>query len=241
MHVRVVAIASLLCVLISRGIAADELTPSGAQDASTATIVRPEAPGEKVTFNEAARELTAVYPIHMADFLQVQQNSYNWQGPADASMKCDIGFTPSAVVIKGEFRDDHAFQQPMVRPAKESWWRITYGADGIEFAIDDPTSRAQRTRFVLNWSSQGVSPRVEVLDSPLPRRIGFVPSADMEVFKDATESPTSPNWRFQAVVPFSALADPRLFNRALSITARLHDLDGDMSTYLCMEQKIEKK
>jgi hypothetical protein len=221
---------------------ADELTPSGGPDSAqtTGSMEAAEVPG-KISFEEAAEELAAVYPIQASEFLQVAQNSYNWRGPADASIRCDIGFTPSAVVIKGEFRDDHPFHQTMISPAMPGWWRITYGADGIEFVLDDPTSASQRVQFALNFGSQGLNPRVYRIASPLVPGTGPIPTAALEVFKDPNDSPAAPNWHFQVAVPFSALADPRFFARPMHITARVHDVDGDMSTYLRIEQTIEKR
>lgn len=224
---------------------ADELTPSGGPRAQETTASASAMPGEMINFDEAAKELTAVYPIQLNNFTQVVQNSYNWKDAEDASMKCDIGFTPSAIVIKGDFVDDHPFYQPYTHPSMADWWKITYGADGIEFLMDDPTSATRHLQIALNFSSAAVTPRVELLASPAGFKPGFLRSAVLELGTQGEPGGGSyaagTPIQFRAAIPITAVADPKFFSTPLRITARLHDLDGDPSTYLMMQETIEKK
>lgn len=235
----------ILLGTISRFAQADELTPSGSPRTSEPVALPTAAEGGPVNFDEAAKDLTAVYPIQLSDFSQVVQNSYNWKGPGDASMKCDIGFTRSAIIVKGDFKDDHPFYQPYVHPAMADWWKIRYGADGIEFIMDDPTSSARRVQFALNFSSAAVDPRVELIVSPFGKKTGFLKTAVLEVGapgeRDGGTYVAGNPIQFRAAIPFAEIADPKFFAGPLRITARLHDMDGDPSTYLMMEQVIETK
>lgn len=221
---------------------ADEVTPSGGRARDAAAVDADYAgTGERMTFEDAARDLTAVYPIQISDAQQVVQNSFNWNGPADASLRCDIGFTPDAVVIRGEFVDDHPFCQTSPQPAMPDWWMITYGADAIQFVFDDPTSATRRVSFVLNFGSRATRPQVDLLASP-GRRPGRVAAATLELFDGrpgADEAQKAVH--FRAAVPIAALGDPRFFGGALRISVRMHDLDGDWSTYQVLQEVIEKK
>ena len=230
--------AFLLPTLHSR---ADEVTPSGGTPSS---IVDADVSGgaEKISFDDAARELTSVYPILISSANQVVQNSFNWNGPADASLRCDIGFTPDAVVVRGEFVDDYPFCQPIARPAMPDWWMITYGGDGIQFTFDDPTSAPRRVSFVLNFGSRATRPQVDLMASPV-RPAGVISTADLELFDG--QSPSGNGGQravmFRAAVPIAALGDSRLFSGPLRITLRMHDLDGDWSTYQVLQEVIERK
>lgn len=236
----------LLCLLFAPAPpcvrAADEVTPSGGRQRDAALVDADYAgTGERITFDEAARDLTAVYPIQISDAQQVVQNSFNWNGPADASLRCDIGFTPDAVVIRGEFVDDHPFCQTTLQPAMPDWWMITYGADGIQFVFDDPTSATRRVSFVLNFGSRATRPQVDLLASP-GRRPGRVAAATLELFDGrpgADEAQKAVH--FRAAVPVAALGDPRFFAGPLRISVRMHDLDGDWSTYQVLQEVIEKR
>ena len=196
---------------------------------------------ERISFEEAASGLSAVFPVQLTSMDQVVQNSYNWKGPQDASMRCDIGFAPTAVVIRGEFRDDLPFFQTMEHPAMPEWWGIQYGADGLEFLLDDPTSATRRVRFVLNFGSGAVNPRVELLASPRSDAPGFIPQAVLDLEDAPGTAPEEGTIQFRTAIPYSALAETDFFRGPLRITVRLHDLDGDYSSYLMMQQAIEKK
>ncbi|MBX7247249.1 MAG: hypothetical protein K1X53_17260 [Candidatus Sumerlaeaceae bacterium] len=233
-----------LCV--GNALRADEATPSGgpktvaveeASDATAATVL---------DFDAVSQDLSVAYPLKLDNFSQVLQNSYNWQGPQDASLQCDIGFTPESVIIRGEFQDDHPFTQTMVHPAMADWWKITYGADGIDFTLDDPTSSAQQVRFVLNFGSRAVNPRIELLKTPLGTKAGFLETGFLQIsdarpFLEKDSSGATSPIQFKAAIPLTSLADRRLFNGPLRITVRLHDVDGDKSSYLMMMQTVEKK
>lgn len=249
-HFRDVLLVYLGCLIIPGAcVAADESPPSGGpvRNSVVQEMQALTEPGP-IDFQEAASQLASVYPLQLIEHSKVIQNSYNWQGPEDASLKCDIGFAPGAVVIKGEVQDDLPFFQTLVHPSMPLWWRITYGADGVEFILDDPTSASQHVQFALNLSSQGVEPRVELLASPLNRKPGFIRSASLRLFAHNPDAPAIPDaaWHggpvyFQAAIPFSALAEPKFFNGPLRISVRLHDLDGDISSYLMMQETIEKR
>src|SRR5207244_4423304 len=125
--------------------------------------------------------LTAVFPVQLDHFDQVLQNAGNWSGPDDASLVREIGFTPEALLIHGDIHDDQPFVQPMVHPNMPDWWRIRYGGDGAEFIFDDPTSATRRLHIILNFSSAGVNPRVDLLASPLPFPKGFLQDAELKL------------------------------------------------------------
>ncbi len=220
---------------------ADEVTPSGGNRPS---MVDADFSGgaERIQFDDAARELTSVYPILIASASQVVQNSFNWNGPADASLRCDIGFTPDAVVVRGEFVDDYPFCQPIARPAMPEWWMITYGGDGIQFTFDDPTSASRRVSFVLNFGSRATRPEVNLITSPT-RPVEVISTADFELFDGQAPANTGGQRAvmFRAAVPIAALGDSRLFSGPLRITLRMHDLDGDWSTYQVLQEVIERK
>lgn len=230
------------CLALLPGLVfADQVTPSGGPRPSEAQTQPDHQGGQPIRFQEAAAGLTAVFPLQLARMDQVVQNSYNWRGPQDASMKCDIGFAPQALVIRGEFRDDLPFFQTMLRPAMPEWWHIQYGADGIEFQLDDPTSDTRRVRFVLNFGSAAVDPRVELLASPLGQKTGFLSSAALEMEDAPGSSPEEGAVQFRVAIPYSALAEADFFRGPLRITARQHDVDGDFATYLMLQEAIEKK
>jgi hypothetical protein len=241
--------ALLLLSFLAAPACCDELTPSGGlQDgeSTAAAAVAPVPPA--IRYRDVADELGAVYSVTLDTMAQVAQNSHNWQGPQDASAKCEVGFAQDALVIRGEVLDDHPFHQTLAKPAMPDWWKITYGADGLELRFDDPSSGTRRLRLALNFGSRATRPRVDLLQSPSGRAPGPVGSADMRLSDaparagagEGAGPPPAPV-RFEAAVPFEALADPGFFAGPLRITVKLHDLDGDWATYLMMTDTIEKK
>lgn len=219
----------------------DELTPStGVQPETTATADAETSPPAGMNYEDQSRLLVTVYPIELGEASQVVQNRYNWTGRQDASIKCEIGFTDEAVVLRGELRDDRPFFQPRLRPAQPDWWKITYGADGVEVFLDDPTSATRQVRFALNLGSEGTQPRVDVLRALDGRPTGFTSNGEVLLRGLASQGESSVI-NVRAVVAKDALADRRFFNGPLRIRIRLHDLDGHPSTYLMMEQVVEKK
>ncbi len=239
---KIPSITMCLCLVLAGAAFADELTPSGGpREAESGTSVQTA----KISFEDAARDLTAVYPIQLDSFDQVLQNSFNWSGPLDASMRCEIGFTPEALVIRGTMLDDHPFHQTLERPAMPDWWRIPYGADGMAFDFDDPTSASRRLSIALNYGSRAIKPRIELLASPQKLKPGFIPSADFELLDapavEGSGAEKSPPILFRVAIPFAALAEGRFFSGPLRITVRLFDLDGDWSTFCMMQETVEKK
>jgi hypothetical protein len=229
----------LALILMPCYVRADEVTPAGEKTAASSSDS--EAAEAPVSFEQAARELSTVFPIQLDQFADVVQHPYNWNGPKDASMKCDIGFTPTAIIIKGEMLDDVSFEQVMEQPAMPNWWKITYGADGLEFQLDNPTSAAQQLHFALNFGSRGLHPRVEMLNSPAVTRPAFLKSAVLEYKEVPAQSADTNHYQFQAAIPVSGFADPKFFAGPLRITVRMHDVDGDFSTYSMLQKVIEKK
>ncbi len=225
------------------------------------TLATPGVPAEEseappganqfeVSFEEQSKMLTGVYPLILDRMDQVKQNSYNWRGLRDASLGCEIGFTPQAIVVRGKVLDDQPFVQPIAYPAKPDWWQTTYAGDGIELTFEDPTSSTNRLRLILNFSSAGLTPKVQVLEAPLVRNAGILTSAELKV-KSLTEADVPENlpdpakpvagFRFETAIPTTGLAEPRFFSGPLRMTVRLHDLDGEIETYLKLEEVIEKR
>lgn len=208
----------------------------------------PSAP--PLSFEEQAAMLTSVYPITLDRMSQVSQNSYNWGGIRDASLSCELGFTPEAIVIRGKVLDDQPFVQPVAYPAKPNWWKTTYAADGITLSFEDPTSATNRLRLVLNFSSSGLSPKVQVLEAPLVSTAGILTSAELRIRSlvpddipaklPNTELPLT-GFRFECVIPTTGLAEPKFFSNPFRLTVALHDLDGGVDTYLKMEDVLEKR
>ncbi len=204
----------------------------------------------EVSFEEQSKMLTGVYPLTLDRMDQVRQNSYNWRGLRDASLGCEVGFTPQAIVIRGKVLDDQPFVQPIAYPEKPDWWQTTYAADGIELTFEDPTSATHRLRLILNFSSAGLAPKVQVLEAPLVRTAGILTSADLKI-KALTDEDVPLNlpdpdvavagFRFEAAIPTTGLAEPKFFSGPLRMNVRLHDLDGEIETYLKMEEVIEKR
>src|SRR5436305_1502493 len=92
--------ARFCCALLTAATAvAEPVTPSDAVTQPTDTNATETAP---ITYEAAVKGAT-FYAIELGDMSQVMQNSYNWSGPADASMKCQVGFTADALLIKGDF------------------------------------------------------------------------------------------------------------------------------------------
>lgn len=192
-------------------------------------------------FAAAARDLGPVLSFRLDAMEQATVNPHNWRGPADSSLRCDLGFSPVAVVMSGVFRDDTPFYQTMTSPARPDWWRIAYGADGIDVLIDDPTSAARRIRFALDAGSAATDPRVDLVSTFAGAKPGPVPSAILE-FRDSAGPGSTPGAvAFDAAIPLEALAPPEFFTRPLRITVRLHDMDGGPSTYIMMQQTVERR
>lgn len=194
--------------------------------------------------------LTSVYPATLDRMSQVTQNSYNWHGIRDASLACEIGFTPQALVVRGKILDDQPFVQPIAYPAKPDWWKVTYAADGLDLSFDDPTSAGNRLRLILNFSSAGLAPKVQVLQAPMVSTAGILTSAELRIKsltpEDVPEHLPEPSrplagFRFECAVPTTGLAEPKFFSGPLRMTVRLHDLDGPVETYLKMEEVLEKR
>lgn len=203
-----------------------------------------------ISFEEQARMLTSVYPVTLDKMSQVTQNSYNWRGIRDASLACELGFTPLAIVIRGKVLDDQPFVQPIAYPAKPDWWKVTYAADGIGLNFDDPTSATNRLRLILNFSSAGLAPKVQVLEAPLVSTPGILTSAELHIkslrpedIPDNLPNPEKPlaGFRFECAIPTTGLAEPKFFSGPLRMTVQLHDLDGEIETYLKMEEVLEKR
>lgn len=232
-------------LLLAAGARGEESTPGGAAVSQAAQGLQPTV--QPVRFEEAEAQLVSVIPFELSSFSGVVQNSYNWRGAQDASLQMELGFTPDALVLRGSLRDDHPFYQTSVHPSRPAWWRIGYGGDGVELSFDDPTSSAQHLQFALNFSSRAVEPRVDLLSSPLGIEPGFVQAADFRLEDPgAPGSEQSPQMadataRFEVAIPLGLLAEPKFFSGPLHITVRLHDMDGDPSTYLMMQQTVEKK
>ncbi len=205
-------------------------------------------PGSRpIPFATASQQLTAVFPVRISRFEQAVQNSYNWHGEADASLSCRLGFTPEAVVVSGTLLDDQPLVQLHTRPARPDWWRITYGADGVVFHIQDVTSSTQLLHFALNFGSAGVQPKIELFQAPTPVGTGFLETATLELAElepvpqaggAAAQPPTG--FRFRAILPTAGLLEPSFLAGPLQISVKLHDLDGAFSTYSCLEERVEK-
>jgi len=203
-----------------------------------------------ISFDEQVKMLTSVYPVTLDKMAQVTQNSYNWQGLRDASMACEIGFTPQAIVVRGKVLDDQPFVQPIAYPSKPDWWQVTYAADGIGLAFEDPTSATNRLKLILNFSSAGLAPKVQVLEAPMIKTAGVLTSADLRI-RSLTEddvparisdpAPPVAGFRFECAIPTTGLAEPKFFSGPLRMSVVLHDLDGPMETYLKMQETIEKR
>lgn len=201
-----------------------------------------------VSFDEVSKNLSGVFPIRINRFDQVVQNSYNWSNPLDCSLSCELGFTPEAVVIKGRIYDDQPLVQPLENPSMPEWWRIIYGADGLELSFDDPTSATNKLHLVLNFSSAGVRPTVQLLASPSGSARETITGADFRILElpadgitTTTDGAVAPGFDFEAAIPTAGLVEPRFFSGALRVSVRLHDLDGDYRTYLMMQDVIEKQ
>ena len=235
--IAVAAAALVMCAVGRVATAADEATPSGGQPVpeNAAPAVGDTQP---MDFEVAAKGVAMAYPIQLDRMVQVTQNSFNWHGPDDASLRCQVGFSAAAIVIRGDFRDDLPFVQAMARPARADWWRIGYGADGLEFAFDNPTSAGASVKLAFNFGSQALDPRVELIENPSGLPNGFIPSANLRLFDDPVSKGAI---HFEAAIPITAVAEPRFFAGPLRITARMHDMDGGPETYKMLQQAIEKK
>lgn len=241
------AVALLLTQV--RHATADELTPSGSVDNSgpDTTVLHDNI---SVSYEEQSRMLTGVYPVSIGRMEQVIQHSYNWKGITDASMACEIGFTPTAMVLKGTILDDQPFVQPYAFPNKPDWWKTIYAADGLELVLEDPTSATNRLRLALNFSSAGLSPKVQIIEAPLVKTAGVLTSAELNIknltpddIPEGITDLTTPisGFKFEAAIPTNGLAEPKFFSNGLRIRVSLHDLDGEIETYKKMGELIEKR
>ena len=220
-------------------------------DDSSTDAMDSMTPGQlAVTYEEQSRALTSVYPVALDKMSQVVQNSYNWNGLRDASLGCEIGFTPQAIVVRGKILDDQPFVQPIAYPDKPDWWQTTYAADGLELTFEDPTSATNRLRIILNFSSAGLAPKVQVLEAPLVQTAGILTSADLRIRSLTSDDipanlpdPQIPvaGFKFETAIPTAGLAEPRFFSGPLRMSIRLHDLDGGIETYQKLEEIIEKR
>ena len=169
---------------------------------------------------------------------QIPINSHNWGGPSDASLMCDVGFTPNAMVVAGNLRDNMPFLQPTLHPMSPKGMLPPYCADGVEFVLEDATSASRKIRYVLDFSSACLRPRLMLYESVFPETMGCITDAYLRV---TPASNTDGSTHFEFTIPYECLADPRFFNIPLKVTVRFHDLDGDLTSYLMMEQTLEKK
>ncbi len=243
-----IAIAGLALCLAAGTSHADEVTPT--QGATDQAESPPADQVSAISYEDQARMLTGVYPLSLDRMEQVTQHSYNWRGMRDASLGCELGFTPQAIVVRGRIVDDQPFVQPIAYPAKPDWWQVTYAADGVELTLEDPTSATNRLRVILNFSSAGLSPKVQVMEAPLIENSGVLTSADFQIRSlrpedvpvnlPDTKTPVA-GFRFEAAIPTTGLAEPKFFSGPLRMSVRLHDLDGEVETYLRMEEVVEKR
>lgn len=187
-------------------------------------------------------QVSSVIPVALDRMEQVVKNSFNWRGAQDASMHAEIGFGPQALVITGEIHDDYPLVQSRLRPLTEDWWQIGYGADGVQLDFDDPSSATRQLRLLFNFSSAGTNPQLEVLQSPTGVKSNPAPGSELRVeeLPDSARQQGTNGFKFRAVLPVEKLAEPSFFSGPLRIVTRLHDLDGDYSTYLMMQDVLEK-
>lgn len=200
-------------------------------------------PPAEVDFQRQSQILGSVFPIKLNKFEQITQNSFNWSGPNDAGLTCEIGFTPQAIIVRGTVLDDQPFVQSSEFPKRPAWWGIPYAGDGIEFHLDEKTSSSNRLQFYLNFSSAGVNPRVVITESPGQGKREFNVAADFRLLPLLSENPAvppPPGFRFEVAIPVDGLVEPRFFSGALRMSVRLHDLDGDYKTYKMLEEVVEK-
>lgn len=181
-------------------------------------------------------------PVALDKFEQVLKNGFNWRGQSDASCHAQIGLGPQALVITGEIRDDNPLVQTRLRPFMEDWWKITYGADGLEMEFDDPTSLTRRLKLLFNFSSAGTQPQIEVLQSPSGLKALPAPGSDLKLYElePSRKRAGIAGFTFRAVIPLEKLAEPGFFSGPLHIVSRLHDVDGDYTSYLMMQDIMEK-
>lgn len=195
-----------------------------------------------MSFDEAKTQISAVLPISLDRFDQVVKNSFNWRGPEDASLKMELGLAPQALVISGELLDDFPLVQSRARPLMEDWWQITYGADGVELEMDDPTSASRKLKLLMNFGSAGTNPHIELLQSPTGLQSAESPASQLRLLELPAETRRKglSGFRLEAVIPTQKLAEPSFFTQPLRIITRLHDVDVDFSTYLMMQDILEK-
>jgi hypothetical protein len=220
---------------------ADPATPGRTN--SRATVATPLPASElAISFDDASRQVSAMLPVELSKMEQVTKNSFNWHGVQDASCRLEIGLSPQALVINGDVLDDFPLVQSRERPLMEDWWEITYGADGLELEFDDPSSATRKLKFLFNFGSAGTDPRVELIQSPAGLKGNPSPGSHMQLEELPGElrDKGSSGFHLRAVIPTARLVEPNFFAQPLRVITRLHDLDGEYSTYLMMQDVLEK-
>jgi hypothetical protein len=219
---------------------ADQLTPSGSRTPASASA--PASGSPSISFEDASRQVSAMLPIELGKMEQVTRNSFNWRGPQDASCRLEVGLSPQALVITGEILDDYPLVQSRERPLMEDWWQITYGADGLELEFDDPSSVTRQLKFLFNFGSAGTRPQIELLQSAAGQKGNPAPGSQLKLEELPAEMRQQgiSGFRLRAVIPTARLVEPAFFSQPLRIVTRLHDLDGEYSTYLMLQDVLEK-
>ncbi len=231
--------ARLLCVILllfvaNWGMTADLLTPSGMASSSDESGVLGDI--VPVDLDEISAEILETFPIAIGRYEDISVGYEHWRGPTDASLEGAFSLTPTAIYVEGILADDYPFCQRELHPARPEWWKLTYGADGIVFTLEDETSAARRIVFALNWGSRATAPRIDIISSLLPVSAGFSRSGclmmeDSQGSEGRTGSQSSPGrYHFRAGIPLTELADPQFFTERLRLKVELHDFDGDYST-----------
>jgi len=242
---RLWVVICLLGLFVGRVKGADLLTPAFSSLPDEGPVLGTLAP---LDLNEIAEEIIDSVLLQLHTYADVRAMPWNWNGARDASIECQVAFTPTALYVEGTLADDYPFCQPMLRPSKPDWWGIGYGADGVEFILEDATTSSRTIRFFLNFSSRAVAPRVELAQSLTGAPPGFVSGAAIELrdgkaplWLSREEAVQTELVHFRAAIPLSVLASPRFLNVPLRVTCRLHDRDGDISTYKMLEStKLHK-
>jgi len=231
-------IAAVLVCFLSVGSGADVLTPSGNAPANQEDQALLEGVA-RIDLSEITGEILSTVHVSLNKFDQVLLGIDSWHGPQDASLSCDVSFTPTALYIEGDLTDDVPFCQRMIHPAKPEWWKIEYGADGIVFDFQDITSASQRVSFALNWSSRAVYPKVDILRSLVGARSGFSAGACLELSENREQAKGSTCVHFRVGVPITDLAEPSFFNRPLLLQVSLIDLDGDYPSITVLRESVK--
>ena len=169
---------------------------------------------------------------------QIETNSFNWSGEKDCSLVCDIGFTPNAVVGDGELKDDTPFMRALTNPRLPAGSEPPYAADAIEFVFEDTTSATRSVRVFLDFGPAGTRPRLIMTDTFSTMKKGCLTEAMLRVTAPSANNPAT---RFEFVIPYEEMCDPRFFNIPLRVSCIVHDIDGPINTYLRMKQTRDKK